>query len=181
VVKSPEAWALLKSLAIGMSRIAANGPMSCLAGTAYVRYRTCNEPSCFVFSTVFEQTLQFCIREELADHGLYPDAEEQVAIGGRAKADLRLAHILLEVKARGLFGMSDVQKYGRYQERAEAQNYRYLFVTASETYEPYRRGIIDTLGHSNVFILAVSGDWERLVTTIVQELNCEERFQAGIE
>jgi hypothetical protein len=62
---------------------------------------------------IFEQTLQFCIRGELAECGLYPDAEEQVAIGGRAKADFRLAHILLEVKTRGLFGMCDVQRHGR--------------------------------------------------------------------
>jgi len=125
---------------------------------------------------VFEQTLQFCIREELAEHGLSPDVEEQVGIGGRAKADFRLAHVLIEVKTRGLFGMADVQKYGKYREQAEGRGYRYLFVTASETHEPYRRGIIEALGQSNVFILAQPGEWERLVTTIVQELKAKTGY-----
>lgn len=119
---------------------------------------------------VFEQTVQFCLLEELAVRGIIPEVEEQSKLCGKAKADLRVGHVLVEIKTRGLFGISDVERYRKYKQWAQAKGYRYLFLTASETYMPYRRGICDAVGEDSVFLLDQPDHWERFVETIVNEL-----------
>jgi hypothetical protein len=121
---------------------------------------------------VFEQTIQYCLLQELSEEGLVPETKEQVPLCGRARADLKLNHILVEIKTSGLFGMSDVQKYRMYRKWAESpkQGFRYLFLTDDETYGPYKTGIIDAVGQENVFFLEQPEDWKRFVVTVAKEL-----------
>ena len=63
---------------------------------------------------VYEQTIQFCLKEELAEYALKPNIEEHFSLGGRAKPDLRIEHVLIEVKTRGLFSVQDVERYNKY-------------------------------------------------------------------
>jgi hypothetical protein len=121
---------------------------------------------------VFEQTIQYCLLRELREKGLTPKPQEQFKLCGRARADLKLNHILVEIKTSGLFGMADVQKYRKYRNWAESpeQGFRYLFLTDDETYGPYKTGIIDAVGLENVFFLEQPGDWQRFVETVTKEL-----------
>jgi len=119
---------------------------------------------------VYEQTIQFCLLKELAALRVKPEVDEQIKLGGRAKADFRLNHVLVEVKTSGLFGMSEVQKYRKYRRWAEQAGCRYLFVSAYEGYLPYRRGICDAVGRKNVFLLDQPGHWSRLVSCLAKEL-----------
>jgi hypothetical protein len=119
---------------------------------------------------VFEQTIQHCLRKELEAKGHSPTFREQVRMEGRAKADFAVGHVMVEVKAAGLFGGGDVERYKRYCRAAEKKGFRYLFLTAHENSVPYRRGIIEALDKENVFLLNEAGDWQRFVTTVAKEL-----------
>lgn len=128
---------------------------------------------------VYEQTIQFCLLEELSEHGLRPEVEEQARLYGRAKVDIRLDHVLIEVKARGLFGTADVERYVKYKKLADGKDNRYPFVTASESCDPYRQGVIDALGQENAFFLDGEDEWDRLVGTIVQALKNDDPTRKG--
>ena len=119
---------------------------------------------------VFEQTVQFCLRRELKAKGLQPEFGEQVPLGGRARADLGIGRILVEIKTSGLFDIGSVEKYRRYRAAAEENGCRYLFLSAHETYKPYRDGIVGALGRENVFMLTEPRGWQGFVGTVVKEL-----------
>ena len=53
---------------------------------------------------VFEQTIRHYLAEEMKCLRLSPDIEEQVCILGRAKVDLRVGRVAIEMKAAGSFG-----------------------------------------------------------------------------
>jgi hypothetical protein len=118
---------------------------------------------------VYEQTVQYCIRRELKAFGIKADIQEQLSLVGRAKADLAVNRVAIEIKSRGLFGMTngDFQRHRKYQKAAKAKGYNYVFVTSGEGSQIYRRGIIRALGHKNVFFLDKAGDWSRLIHLLV--------------
>jgi len=123
------------------------------------------------FMAGFEQTVQSCLLKELAALGLKPSTDEQIKLPkGRAKADLRIGHVVVEIKTSGLFGMSHVQKYRTYRRQLESAGYRYLFFTAYEGYLPCRRGLMDAVGRRNVFLLDLPGHWPRFIKTVAEEI-----------
>lgn len=119
---------------------------------------------------VFEQTVQYCLRQELAALGLHPSITEQCGLGGKAKADLAVGCLAVEIKLKGLFGSDQVERYGRYRQAANGRGLQYLFITKEESHGPYWQGIQKTLGTESTFFLDVSGEWKRFVTRIVAEL-----------
>jgi hypothetical protein len=119
---------------------------------------------------VFEQTIRYCLQRELKAKGLNPKMVEQAPIVGRAKADLAIEHVLVEIKTGGLFGMGDVEKYRRYRAAAERKGCRYLYLTAQENYEPYYKGTLEAIGGGNAFFLDRQGAWDRFVRTIAREV-----------
>ena len=127
---------------------------------------------------VFEQAVQYCLKKELAQHGLRPEVEEQVGIGGHAKADLRIGRLVIELKLKGLFGIN-VDKYQKYRKHAEAKGLRYLFLSAQEKRPQYKQAIIKVLGRTNVFLLDQHGDWRRFVSEVVKELKTTKRTSRG--
>jgi hypothetical protein len=125
---------------------------------------------------VFEQTVQYCLQKELDARGLSHEMKEQQSLGGRAKSDILVGgRIAIEIKSRGLFGKPDIERYRRYSEAARQNGLVYLFLTASESYRPYRDGIADAVGKEDVFFLDVAGSWDRFVMRIVDELRPDER------
>ena len=118
---------------------------------------------------VLEQTIQHCIRREMKAVGVELPINEQVGLGGRAKVDLVVGQVAIEIKAGGLFGLDDVRKYRQYRKLAEQGGYRYMFVTGAESHKPYRDGIIDALGPASVVFLDEPGQWERFVDAVLQQ------------
>ena len=126
---------------------------------------------------VFEQTVQHCLARELQAQGLVTGIEEQTSLGGRARADLTIGRLAIELKTRGLFGAKDVERYAKYRAAAEHRGYRYLFVTMQETHVPYRDGIIKAVGKDNVFVLGDGDQWSRLVDVVAAHLRKREDAQ----
>lgn len=118
---------------------------------------------------VFEQTLRTCLEEELAKLGLSPEFEEQASLGGRARVDLRIGTIAVEIKAAGFFG-DEGERYSSYRARAEAKGWHYLYVTLHETYAPYVEVARQAFGADNAFFLDRDGDWERFVARVAELL-----------
>ena len=117
---------------------------------------------------VFEKTILSCILEELVVKGIARKVEEQFSLGGRARADLKIGSVAIEIKVSGLFSFDDIQKYGKYRKAAEKQGLQYFFLSREESYAPYRRGIIKVIGKENVFYLSDKGEWSRFVTRLIQ-------------
>jgi hypothetical protein len=116
---------------------------------------------------VYEQTIQYCMREELNAKGIEDEISEQANIGGRARADLRIGRVVVEVKAAGLFGRNDITKYGEHKRMAKSKGLSYLYVTRQEGYGPYRTGTVRELGKQNAFFLDEPGEWKRFMTRLV--------------
>ena len=112
---------------------------------------------------VYEQTIQYCIRQELEARRVKADIKEHVSLRGRVKADLKVNGVAIEVKHNGLFGPGDAAKYQDYKKAASAKGWAYLFITGGESHRPYRTGITKALGRKNVFFLDTNGDWKRFV------------------
>ena len=117
---------------------------------------------------VFEQTIQSCLECELKHRGIRTELREEISLGGRAKADLGIADLAIEIKSRGLFSRADVERYGGYKRKANELGLKYLFITREESYQPYRDGIEEALGRDNVFFLDKPGHWQRFVTRVVR-------------
>jgi hypothetical protein len=47
---------------------------------------------------VYEQTIRYCLLEELMERGQCPTIKEQVSLEGRVKIDLLVGHVAVEVK-----------------------------------------------------------------------------------
>lgn len=117
---------------------------------------------------VFEQTIRYCIARELEAKGVNLRIDEQVSLGGRAKADLHVGNTVIELKTSGLFGLSDIERYGRYRDQAHDKGFnRYLYLTWDEKYKPYRTGLDLALGKENVFHISEEDEWERFIDVII--------------
>jgi predicted RNA binding protein with dsRBD fold (UPF0201 family) len=113
---------------------------------------------------IFEQTIRYCIQKELKNQHISLQISEQVSLCGRCKVDLKVGNIAIEMKSRGLFGQKDIERYRGYRKAAENKGWRYVVVGLNETYEPYRQGIIKSLGQDRVFYLfRQNGEWQRFI------------------
>jgi hypothetical protein len=119
---------------------------------------------------VFEQTVQDCLRKELRALRIQAAIREQVSLGGKARADLLIGTLVMEIKARGLFDENAADRYCKYKAAAEKKGYAYLYLTLQETYQPYKKAILNGLGRQNAFFLDTPGDWNRLIKRIVNLL-----------
>jgi hypothetical protein len=52
---------------------------------------------------VFEQTIRYCLCQQLKEFGITPNIEEQVKLHGRTKIDLLVGKAAIEIKASGIF------------------------------------------------------------------------------
>jgi hypothetical protein len=119
---------------------------------------------------VFEHTIWFCLREELAAVKIQATIRDQVSLGGKVRADLLIGTLVaIELKARGIFGKADPYRYAKYKAAAEKKDYSYLYITLQETYRPYREAMQQQLGNESAFFLDVPGEWIRLLQRIAQE------------
>jgi len=125
---------------------------------------------------VYEQTIHYCLCQELQSHGLTPKVDEQVTLFGRAKIDLMVDRVAIEIKALGSFG-NDTKKYNKYRAKVEEKGWRYFYLTRSETYNPYRSEVVSTFGKERAFFLDTKGDWARFVKEV--ERYCNESKSQG--
>ena len=116
---------------------------------------------------VFEQTVQHCLRRELAARGVSASMKEQVKLGRRGKADLLVGDIALEIKLRGIFSQSAIDRYANYARLAHAEGRQYLYLTGGEGYRPYRQGVAAAVGPSNTFFLDTEGHWQRFIGRVL--------------
>lgn len=117
---------------------------------------------------VFEQTIRYCVTHELEAKCVNLEIKEQVSLGGRAKADLQVGNTVIELKTSGLFGQSDVERYGRYRGQALDKGFnRYLYLTWDESHKPYRSGLEQVLDKENVFYISEEGEWRRFIDAII--------------
>jgi hypothetical protein len=118
---------------------------------------------------VYEQTILYCLCEELKELGTGLPIEEQVPLCGRAKVDVLVGKAAVEIKALGIFG-KDAQKYSGYRVKAEENGWSYFYLTRGESYSPYRISMRATFGEERAFFLDTPGDWERFVREVLK--NC---------
>lgn len=118
---------------------------------------------------VYEQTIRYCLSQELLSHGLSPIVNEQVTLFGRAKIDLVVGRVAIEIKALGSFG-NDTEKYKKYRAKVEERGWKYFYLTRSETYNPYRLQAVSTFGKERAFFLDTEGDWARFVREVAKTL-----------
>ena len=120
---------------------------------------------------IFEQVIQYCLREELDEIGLTNlQIREQVTFHGRKKADLKISNIIIEIKSEGLFGKKSIQKYKEYKKIADKMGLQYLYITGGERVKDYIKGTINSFGNKNTFFLDEEGHWEKFVNRIIDIL-----------
>jgi hypothetical protein len=119
---------------------------------------------------VFEQTIQHCLRKELEARDVPSDFKEQEPFGSRARADLKIGKVCIEIKLKGLFSPTASEKYERYKKAAQEEDLQYVFVTGQETSEPYKKAISEKLGPENTFFLNENGAWAKFVDRLVKLL-----------
>jgi hypothetical protein len=116
---------------------------------------------------IYEQTIRYCLSQELMTLGLCPVMEEQIPLYGRTKIDLLVGRVAVEIKALGSFG-DDARKYSKYRAKVEERGWVYFYLTGSETYERYRSETASAFGREHTFFLDKEGDWERFVTEVAK-------------
>jgi len=114
---------------------------------------------------VYEQTIRYCLCQELLLLGLSPIIREQVYLYGRARIDLLVGKVAIEIKALGSFG-SDIEKYKKYRAKVEEKGWTYFYLTRSESYRPYRIAFESIFGKNRSFFLDTSGDWARFISEV---------------
>lgn len=117
---------------------------------------------------VYEQTIHHCLTEELKMLGLSPEIKEQVPLYRRAKIDLLVGNVAVEIKAKGSFGDDD-KKYSGYRDEVKKKGWVYCYLTGSETHPPYRTATKSAFGKRS-FFLDEGGDWERFVREVVENI-----------
>ena len=116
---------------------------------------------------VYEQTIRHCLSQELTALGIFPIIREQVPLSGRAKIDLMVGRVAVEIKALGSFG-DDAKKYSGYRAKVEEKGWVYCYLTRSETYHPYRLAAESAFGKERTFFLDTQGDWEAFVKEVLR-------------
>jgi len=124
---------------------------------------------------VYEQTIHYCLRQELMALGLSTIAEdvrEQAPLYGRTKVDLLVGNVAIEIKAEGSFP-GDAEKYSRYRVIVEERGWVYYYLAGSDIYRPFRLSIESTFGKERAFFLDTKGDWERFVKEVIKNYKKE--------
>ena len=116
---------------------------------------------------VYEQTIRYCLSQELTALGISSTIEEQKKLYGRIKIDLWVGRVAIEIKLRGSFG-DDARKYSKYRPKVLDRGWIYCYLTGSEEYGPYRSAIESTFGKERAFFLSTEGDWERFVREVME-------------
>lgn len=116
---------------------------------------------------IYEQTIRYCLSQELTALEVFPNITEQVPLQGRAKIDLLVGRVAVEVKALGSFGADD-KKYIGYRTKVEEKGWSYCYLTRSETYHPYRLATETVFGKEHAFFLDTHGDWEKFVAEVLK-------------
>jgi len=122
---------------------------------------------------VYEETIRYCLRQELQSQGFSPKIEEQQKLSGRKKVDLLVdGTIAIEIKSRGNFDKPLVfeERYSQYREEAEQKGWIYLYLTGTETHIPYRDLAKNVFGDDRVFFLDRKGEWSRFVKEVARHL-----------
>jgi hypothetical protein len=115
---------------------------------------------------IYEQTIRYCLSQELASLGKKPEISEQVKLKGRAKVDMLMGKVAIEIKANGLYSKNDSEKYQGYRKIVEENGWVYFYLTRSESYESYRDGAKMAFDKNRAFFLDRTGDWERFVKAV---------------
>ena len=116
---------------------------------------------------VFEQTIRYCLSQELNLLGITPLIEQQKTLIGRAKVDLLAGDVAIEIKALGSFG-NDAEKYKKYRKEAEKKGWKYFYLTLQETYSPYRKRMMQAFGKNRAFFLDTPDDWSRFIVELAK-------------
>jgi hypothetical protein len=116
---------------------------------------------------VCEQTVRKCLTQEAVAAGLKYETVEQHKFGGRARLDLVVGNVAIEVKAHGVFGKNDCGKYEKYRTEVEKAGKKYLYVTLWEGHRPFRQMMRDIFGPENAFFVEEAGDWEKFVKAVI--------------
>lgn len=127
---------------------------------------------------VFEQTIRHCLEDELKLINIKINISEQVALGGRAKVDLLIGNIAIEIKSAGSFG--DDSKYFIYRKTAEANGWKYCYVSSTETVQSYREKIESIFDKKNTYYLDDPVAWKTLVNTIAISADSSSHSALGI-
>jgi len=124
---------------------------------------------------VFEKTIRFCLEMELKAAKVKIPIAEQFKLGSRAKADLCIGPVLVELKLSGFFSGDASEKYRRYRAQAARDGYSYLFFSGMESHLPYRGIAKKTFGANNTFYLDSSKDWQNFIRRVKDLLErCDE-------
>lgn len=115
---------------------------------------------------VYEQTIRYCLEDELNLLGVALRISEQFQLKGRARADLLVGNVAIEIKAGGLFG-DDSEKYKKYKIITQERNISYIYVTRQESHQPYRLTTQDVFGSDMSFFLTEEESWKNFVMTII--------------
>ena len=116
---------------------------------------------------VYEQTIRFCLSQELKALGILLITAEQVPLSGRAKIDLLVGKVAIEIKSLGSFG-DDAKKYSGYRTKVEQKGWVYCYLTRGESYHPYRLATEEAFGKEKAFYLDTQGDWRRFVKEVLK-------------
>jgi hypothetical protein len=123
---------------------------------------------------VFEQLVRSLLEEEFETRGLNPEISEQQSIGGRARVDLVIGRLAIELKSSGFY--SDVEsQYAEYRRRVEEKGWEYFYLTLDEAYAPYIKSARRVFGAKRAFFLNKSGEWRRFVAEVVLALKKKGR------
>jgi hypothetical protein len=114
---------------------------------------------------LYEQTIRFCLEEELRLLDITLPISEQFQLKGRARADLLVGQTAVEIKAGGLFG-DDSEKYRKYKAITAERNLKYLYITRQETHQPYYLATKAVFGPNGAFFLSENGSWRNFVLAV---------------
>ncbi len=120
---------------------------------------------------VYEQTIRYCLEQELKSRNIHPPIKEQIPISGRAKIDLLISRVAIEIKSRGAFSRYFKEKYKKYRAEVEKRGWVYFYITGRERYYNYRLMAENTFGKNRAFFLDTDGDWERFVMELIENLD----------
>lgn len=118
---------------------------------------------------VFEQIVLRSIKRDLKKAKIDCAISEQESIGGRARVDLLVGNVAVEIKVSGYMDNVE-QKYTRYRRLIERKGWVYFYVTLYEGYDPYVKMAERIYGPNRFFILSQDEAWnrfsEQLISTI---------------
>jgi hypothetical protein len=118
---------------------------------------------------IFEQTVRRAIEEELKKENIHHEITEQAPIVGKAKVDLIVGCVAIEIKVSGFY--SDVEeKYIKYKKNLEEKGLEYFYITLYETYSRNIEVARRVFGLNRMFILSNPGEWERFSKELVGRL-----------